>query len=642
MKKEDNVFARENEIHQVVDVLKSTKIVHPGGLILVIEPGVFLRDTAVEILEMEQRKLAYASRSFLISSTELSNKPMEIWVRLAGSDLKHIEAKRKDEKTVPFIEINHAGEPSLIGGRMHEHTSGKQKEVWVIARCEPFQDHHRVSIGGGVLVYPTQIKSVFHPVQHQFKIHQLYMEQNDLGFSRRRDSAGNACHPHDLRPQRFYPACYPASWASLCSAYQLTPLHPRRAWAMGTPIERNPPPNETGDFFSTWSMGTEEPGDPPPVTRVVDWQAIASNPTPDVLTMESVRFPLASGAGSLATRAELIKCILVREVGGQSPPTYLTVNPRPVQMNHAMHAWVIVGVEENGFWEHAMNPDSWAFSSFCSWDQAPWITDGRAHNIYFPPAACALKPENRRLGCIGLEGSSDFNRMKRIRFWDTYTNVDSTVFHWTPHTRTDPGYLWVRGGEPLTCFGFPETPFDSDLGHSIPRPTQEFGHCWHCGNSAGGCKYCRLRLLLPFWVHNTTLDELVTYKVDLFFWSKDQRWVSLQPNLLPATASNRNDDLHCGFHGRYWNDYKLPGPISGQQFSIQATPDTNAAPSQPRDTWNSQGFGWYIDFHRDQLRLGGIHGIKLLLTCIFRGDEPLCQVQDVKEIWFRVTDPGPG
>ena len=230
--------------------------------------------------------------------------------------------------------------------------------------------------------------------------------------------------------------------------------------------------------------------------------------------------------------------------------------------------------------------------------------------------------------------------MKRVRFWDVYTGLDANIINWTPHTRTDPGYLWIHGNEPLTCLGFPESVYYPDLGHTIPRPINNFGHCPTCGNSGDGCSRCRLRLLLPFWVHNTTLDELVTYNVDLYFWSKNQRWVTLDATSLPEENSRTGeDDLYCGFGGDRWVEYKLPGPLPGERFSIQAIEDAN--PRLPRpEPWNSQGFAWYIDFHRNQLTYG-VYGIRLVLTCIERSAEPLCIVQDVKQIWFRVSDPAP-
>jgi len=629
-------------IRKVVSSRKRTELEHPKGLRLVIERDVFPRDSEVEIIADTKVKLTYADSTFQASSTEVSTKAMDISIRLDYEP----STLSKFDKPVPFVEINEAGKSYLLAGKLLERIVGKQKEYYVVALCEPFRKVLDVSIGGGVFLYPTEVKRVFHPVQHQFKIDQSRMEQDADGNSRRRNEDGDPCDSPN--PQDIHPACYPASWASLCSSYRMTPQNPRRRWEMGTPTELNPPPNEFGDFFSTWAMGTDVPGDPPRVTRVEDWQADPADPTPDSVVMRELPFPAVADEEALEERAALIKSILLREVGGQLPPlTGVVVNPRPVRMRHSGHAWVIVGVDKDGFWEHALAEDSWAFSSYCSWEYAPWkaIDDGRAYWISFPPDDCALKPEERRLGCINLEGSSD--RMKRVRFWDVYTGVDANIINWTPHTRTDPGYLWINGNEPLTCLGFPESGCHPDLGHIIPRLIQNFGHCPSCDNSEDGCSRCRLRLLLPFWVHNTTLDELVTYKVDLYFWSKDQRWVTLHAKPLPENSRNKEDDLYCGFGVTglgfdRWTGYKLPGPLPGERFSIQAIVDDK--PKLTRDEpWNSQGFAWYIDFHRNQLAEGNefVHGIRLVLTCYEKSAEPLCIVQDVKQIWFRVSDPAP-
>lgn len=625
-------------IRTVVSSRRRTELEHPKGLRLVIERDVFPRDSEVEIIADTKVKLTYADSTFQASSTEVSTKAMDISIRLDYEP----DTLSKFEKSVPFVEINEDGKTYLLPGKLQERIVGKQKEYCVVARCEPFRKELDVSIGGGVFLYTTKVKRVFHPVQHQFKIHQSAMEQDADGNSRRRNEDGDPCDSPS--PQDIHPACYPASWASLCSSYRMTPLHRRRRWEMGTPTDLNPPPNEFGDFFSTWAMGTDVPGDPPCVTRVEDWQADPADPTPDSVEMEEPPVTFLAIADddeeALEERAALIKSVLLREVGGYVPSVGSVFHSRPVRMAHSGHAWVMVGVDKDGFWEHALAKDAWSFSSYCSWENAPWVENGRAYWISFPPDDCALKPEERRLGCINLEGSSD--KMKRVRFWDVYTGLDATIINWTPHTRTDPGYLWIYGNEPLTCLGFPESVYHPDLGHIIPRPINNFGHCSSCGNSEDGCSHCRLRLLLPFWVHNTTLDELVTYKVDLYFWSKDQRWVTLDANSLPDRAKSIDDELYCGFGGARWANYKLPGPLPGEHFSIQAIEDDE--PTLTRDEpWNSQGFAWYIDFHRNQLAEGNdfVHGIRLVLTCYERSAEPLCIVQDVKQIWFRVSDPAP-
>lgn len=645
-KKKDNIA--EIVVTKVVNPQEKTTIKHPKGVALVIEPGVFLRNAEVEINTEVKEKLVYAFNSFQIHSTELSQKWMEVSVRLGNILIgKGVKKKSKKEKTVPFIEVNEGGKTFLFPGKLQEHTLRNHTEHSIVAMCELFREENEAFIGCGVFVYPAEIKQVFHPVQHQFKIHETKIQKDVDGNSRREDDEGNAC-PGSPYLSEIYPACYPASWAALFSAYKLTPAHPRRAWETGTPTVPNPPPNEFGDFFSTWSMGTDNPGIRPQVARVEDWQADPEDPTPETITGEAVSFPIESSEAALAERAELIKSVLLWEVGGQSTPLFLPVKrPRPVRMSHSKHAWVIVGVEKDGFWEHAMEPDAWALSSFCSWENAPWIGDGKAHHITYPPDSCSLKPVNRRLGCIGFEGSGDY--FKRIRFWDVYTNLEATVINWAPHTGSEPGYLWIHEKEPLTCEGYPKSVFHSDLGHVIPRPTHNFGHCSYCDNNEDGCKRCRSRLLLPFYVHNTTLDETLSFKVDLYFWNKDRRWVILQADLLPERAKYEDDDLHCGFPRekvtppRYdrWKDYKLPGPLPGELFSIEATKDTGSDASQPKGEWNSQGIAWYIDFHRDQVPVDDVYGIRLVLTCVDRAGEPLCLVQDVKQLWFRVSDPAP-
>jgi hypothetical protein len=159
---------------------------------------------------------------------------------------------------VAFVEISTAGKTYLLPGKLEMYAAEKKKEYRVTAQCEPFQKGFDAHIGAGVFILPQNVKRVFHPVQHQFKIKEERMQQDASGVSRRRNADGTSCDDGrggTERPQMFYPACKPAAWAALCSAYRLTPQNPRRRWELGTPTETNPPPNESGDYFSTWAMG---------------------------------------------------------------------------------------------------------------------------------------------------------------------------------------------------------------------------------------------------------------------------------------------------------------------------------------------------------------------------------------------------
>jgi hypothetical protein len=646
----------DNVLRTVAGSKQESKLEHPGGLYIVMEEGVFHKNSEVEIIPYKKTKLSYADTEFCVKSSEMAFKSIEVSIKVNYKAICNGEG----DQVVPFVEINEAGNTYLLPGELVLRAPDKEEEYFVTAECEPFQKENKIYIGAGVFVFRVGAARVFHPVQHQFKIAQDKMEEDASGTSRRRNSDGSKC---EQVPQLFYPACYPAAWAALCSAYRMTLMdgcgqnvandepcrcseHKRRQWELGTPIESNPPPNEYGDNFSTWAMGGNQPCSQPAVTRVEDWRADPSNPTPVRVLMETVFFESVADTDprklkKLLGRANVIKSVLLREVGGQKEGQAKRSQGRPVRMHHGGHAWMIVGVDKDGFWAHAWGGNAWAYSDYILWQDAKWRDDGREYAIRMPPKNCILKPEDRRLGCISLEGSSD--RMKRVRFWDVHTGLDANVIHWTPHTRTDPGYLWVQNNEPLMCNGLPESQHHGDLGHIIPRPINEFGSCPHCNSSKDGCSHCRSRLLLPFWIHNTTLDERVSYKVDIYFWSKDQRWVTQKVKLLPNAAKNKTDPLHSGFDGDRWDDYNLPGCLPGERFEIQAVKDDKEelGSSYGRSLpWNSKGFGWYIDFHRSQLSLG-IHGIRLVLTCAERSGKVICQTQDVKQIWFRVSDPAP-
>jgi len=228
-----------------------------------------------------------------------------------------------------------------------------------------------------------------------------------------------------------------------------------------------------------------------------------------------------------------------------------------------------------------------------------------------------------------------------IRFIGLPKDVPATSIDWRPNTKTRAGYVWVPNDVLLTRDGTaprktitgtwddePDTPgrLGSRLGYCLPLPPRDFGHC-SCGREQG-CEYCRLRLQLPFWVHNTTLDEVRTYRVSLFFWTKQQIWRSIAATMPPAGTAP-------GLPSRYPAQYKnMPGPGPGESFQIEATLDTTPGPAGRDHPWNCQPIAWYVDLHRDQLELGGLHGIKLVLTCV-----DTCAVQDVKQLWFRMENP---
>ncbi len=623
------------------------------GFYLTIAKDVFDCDATVEIAEYSTRSLTHVESTFRVSSTVTSDKIVEVAIRLKYEP--SIPSPLEGD-AVPFVEIKEGGDSFLTAGRLQKRTVDNQAEYCVMIHHALFKEG-TVEIGGGVLTPVIRIKPVFHPVQHHFKINETQIDKyaNPVGGSTCRRSGSENCQ--NPSPQTLYPACYPAAWANLCSSYRMTPLHPRRRWELGTPNESNPPPNESGDFFSTWAMGTHDIGESPLVSRIEDWQADETSPTPIRHLIHQQPFRLEEGdpdENKITRRATLIKNYLLRVVGGVDISNYVPGlrPPRPALVRHSGHAWNVVGTEKDGFWSHAQNPEAFKFSDWCLWRHARWLKNeieileagNDPHQYYYIhyPRECALKPIERRLGCLNFQGSGD--NYNHIQFVDVNypipdVNADAvTVINWTPYTKADDtGYLWIEGNVPLTQYGLPETRheylWDRVFGRKIPQPALDFGHCSYCA-SLDGCKWCRLRLMLPFWVHNTTLDQLVTYRVALEFWSKDQRWVSLEANHIQAAS----DGNYHGFPGLTTAYPSLPGPLPGELFSIQAEPETSEEPGR-KHPMNSQPIAWYIDFHKDQLVPEEIHGIRLVLRCIEAAEEPICLVQDIKQLWFRVTTP---
>ena len=479
----------------------------------------------------------------------------------------------------------------------------------------------------GVTIHPGDVfsftiapKQVFHPVPHHFKIGDL--GRYDDGSCRRADS--NNCT--DWAPQGIYPACIPAAKASLYSAFQLLLPEEQRRWHMGTPRNHNPSPDEDGDFFSTMSVGAMRDNKP---SRLEHWLS------GEQIELVTIQFDLSDYI-SVEERAVNIDEAVKRYVGGTDGISVVALKPRPLYIQHRGHGWIIVGVEKDGFWSHAQNPESAGLSDWCTWENAPWRNSGTGeHNqpwfqiIY--PLNCSLKPREKRLGSFSMWGSG--GNANNIQFVDL---PGGNSIDWTPNFRASSegvGYVWIEDNVPLNRDGIPITRIEGvwydDLGQCVPVPAIDFDEC-PCSNQEG-CSQCRLRLHLPFWVHNTTKDELHRYRIDLKFWNKDGRWVSHEAKLMQPLDDGTT---YPGFPRPYHGYYSMPGPRPREVFEIQAQPDeTDRAGGRHPYSW--QPVGWYIDFHKDQLTYYSIHGIKLILNCADVNPELNCYVQDVVQIWFR-------
>lgn len=641
---------------------------HPGGASLIVDKDDPLEhDTDISLAPADTKSLALASNAFGVSVSRQTKARLRLSLPLDLSLLEDAE----DGKILPFIEVrDHLGS-SIVAAEIAAKADQREmtaealrrsgRTVHVEAGIDLAHEHLSAFVGAGAVVFPTgTIPTVFHPVPHHFKMNEATLQAflnpsgSGRGPCRRANSAdanGVACK--DPGPANLYPACYPTAWAILCSAHRTTPAAPRRRWEAGTPLDANPPPRAWGDPLSTWAMGDSDIGaTPPPVARVADWRADASDPTPDRVRISSVPKFLLDGSGTLADqiarRAELIKAFLVRIVGGGRIGGLALLGqgldpPRPVKIGHPHHAWVIVGVEPDGYWSHAQNNDAWGFTDFTAWSQAVWAApkpvvdehDLPWYEIQYLPDT-ELKPEERRLGSIGFWESSDVD--PRTGFYEVdlpYSYEDASgaqveTVLWTARTQADEtGYTWIESNVPLTREGLPETSrrdasiWDPVFGRALPLPAYRRADCG-CG-LANGCSRCRLRMQLHFWVLNTLRDERATYRVDLELWSREGRWVDIPAQVIGAAGD--------------------PGP--GDMFEIVATRDLNAdgtlhtAPGRrTRTDWNGRPLEWWLDLDRDLLGSDNVHGVRLTLSCVSRGAAPtwICRVQDVKQLWFRVRE----
>jgi hypothetical protein len=340
---------------------------------------------------------------------------------------------------------------------------------------------------------------------------------------------------------------------------------------------------------------------------------------------------------AMRERARLLKAYLNRVVGGAgSWHAVAGIEPKPVYIHHKGHGWNIVGVDARGYWSHGQSPTE-ALSAWTDWENAPWANEAMESRYYgtyevWKPKNCRLKPEGKRVGSISTVGSG--GKTNRIQFVDLPSGKS---IDWTPHkelSSVEIGYGWIEDGCSLNARGIPnEFPiglWDDELGYRIPVPENDYEHC-SC-NREDGCSRCRTRLHLPFWVHNTTLDQRLRYKVDLHYWAASGRWLSLDAHGMEPRA----DGTFAGFPDWYPDKYDLPGPQPGEAFEIAATPDTTPDIETKSHPLNWQPILWRVDFHKDQLKKWNTHGVKLVLTCLDN-----CLVQDIVQIWFKTQIEAP-
>lgn len=648
----------ESRIEVVVKRDQGGEVLHPDGLRIQAPAEAFASDAAIKLIKLGKpieagNILAALGNSFWIHSTVASRKDIHFSVDIEAEEIQHLvlDACRF------FFEIREERLIRVVSGRLKvQRHNGKS--AYAIETHFGLPEHTGVSIAAGVFTPVTPSNVTFHPTPHQFKISGLDLHEDGTTCRRagtwKVDEECWGPKPYH-RPQTLYPACYPAAWARLYGAYRLV-LGQQRQWEMGTPQCPDPPPDETGDYFSTWSMRTDVIGQVPLAMRVEDWHTgTLVRVDPPVSFEFGFEDPDTVNEDAIRERAENIKDTLVALVGRHGSSA-----GKPVYIDHSGHAWNIVGVEEGGFWSHGQNPETQSLSDWCTWEHADWLqgelellaagtTPHDKFTIRFPQN-CRLKPREARLGSIAMWGSG--GKANNIQFIELSSG---TSIDWTPHMLArSAGYVWIEDGVALDYEGFPADrtaeSWEDDFGFRVPLPMNDSRQC-RC-DSPDGCPNCRTRLQLPFWVHNTTKDERLKYRVDLYFWASDGRWVSVDAKVMQLFDSA--GDLDCSvelpervfptFPIEYPCDYDLPAsiPRPREVFEISATPDVSEGRAGRGHPWNCQPIAWYVDFRRDQLincdsvMLPALHGIKLVLTCI-----DSCTVQDVKQLWFKSQPEGP-
>ena len=615
------------QITQTIQYKVGGQVEHPDGVSVRIPARAFTKNSVVKVncvaperLDEPGIGLTPLGNTFQISCSNPLGKEVAVAFVVRADVVRRLEA----EKGHAVVEMNHGCESTLVSAPLKKQT-GQATTDYVIEMKLELPRLADAVLTPGYVVQPAVSSYITMP--HQFKISPLDVDEE--GHCRRAGSGD--CD--DPKSQSIYPACYPAAWAKLYSTYRLVLPPVKRRLEIGTTYAPDPSPDEDGDYFSTWAMGTNPIGATPQAFRVEDWN------TGGPVEICELRFPLEPGVpleDAVRDRAELIKRSLLSVVGRFHLPVFIA---------HSGHAWNVFGADSNGYWSHSQNPDANCLSDWCEWGHAEWLEgelalvanpDKEPHASYVIkyPVNCQVKPRNKRLGSMSFSGHY-------ARFIEL---IDRDNLMWTPFIspeRPDISYLWIESSAALDRDGRPSTRrvdlWDDALGHMVPVPEKERRACT-C-RKADGCPHCRTRLLLAFWVNNLTKDELHHYRVDIYFWTATNRWISMDAIAVKPTDGHAGTQRLPVFKEWYPDVYTFPSPGPWDEFALEATPDTSPVPFGDRHPLNWQPMLWYVDLGSNHLKHFTVHGIKLVLTCTDPEDDAHCVVQDVKQLWFKTLPP---
>ena len=85
-------------VRTVVGSKKKSKLLHPAGMLLTMEEGVFLRDSEIEVVLSKKTKLTYANTAFRIRSTELSAKALSVSIKVNYKSTSKCESEQGNQE----------------------------------------------------------------------------------------------------------------------------------------------------------------------------------------------------------------------------------------------------------------------------------------------------------------------------------------------------------------------------------------------------------------------------------------------------------------------------------------------------------------------------------------------------------------
>ena len=218
-----------SQITKTIQHMTGGEIEHPDGLRVRVPPRAFRQNSVVKVSRVTPSLpdstgmgTANLGTAFQVSCSNSPSEPLQVVFAIKADAARRIEA----ETAHTFVEVRQGCESTLVSAPLKKRTQNGRTEH-IIETTVEWPHQADVVLAPGYLA--SAAPSSYIPMPHQVKIFPLDLDEH--GSCRR--AGGADCS--DPKPQTIYPACYPAAWAKLYSAYRLVLPPVKRRLEVGTP-----------------------------------------------------------------------------------------------------------------------------------------------------------------------------------------------------------------------------------------------------------------------------------------------------------------------------------------------------------------------------------------------------------------------